>query len=210
MLRATLKDHRGITLLDLLVALSLLAIGAGGIFAGFKGSLKAWTIAQQYAGEQHNARVVLDWISRRVRMAGNGYSGTPIAAAATGEIVFFGDTDNDPLLNNDPQFECYRIYRNTNPAVGEVNVVYAVASEDPNCGSIWTSVGQPLSAYEEVQALAVTSLSFLYFDASGNELTPLPLTPAGRAAIRRIRITIAASGVQFLGPFTLSTEVTIR
>ena len=204
-LRTALENRRGITLLDLLVALSLLAIAAGGIFAGFRGSLKAWTIAQQYTGEQHNARLVLDWTSRRVRMAGNGFAGTAITVAAAGEVVFFGNADVDPAV------ECFRIYRNTNPALGEVNVVYAAASEDPNCGAIATSVGQPLSAYEEVQSLAVTALTLQYFDGiNPSPLGPLPLTGTQRATVRRIEITLSANGVQFLAPFTLSTQVTIR
>ncbi len=206
-LRTLLANHRGISLLDLLVGLSLLAIAAGGIFAGFKGSLKAWTVAQQYTGEQHNARLVLDWASRRLRMAGNGFAGTPLEWAAAEEIRFFGNTDDDTAV------ECYRIYRNTNPAVGEVNVVYAAVNEGSGCFTpvpIATQVGQPLSAYEEVQALAVTALSMQYFNASGAALGPSPLDATRRATIRRVEITIAASGVQFLNPFTLSTQVTIR
>jgi Tfp pilus assembly protein PilW len=198
------RSSRGITLLDLVVGLSLLSIAAGGIFAGFQGSLKAWTIAQQYAGEQHNARVVLDWTTRRLRMAGNGFAGTAFTVAAADEVLFFGNTDDDAAV------ECHRIYRNTNPIVGETNVVYAAIGEEPNCSTIATSIGQPLSTYEEVQTLSVTSLVLQYFDGTGQLLTPLPLSVTQRATIRRIQITIAASGVQFLGPFTLRTQVTIR
>jgi Tfp pilus assembly protein PilW len=194
--RASLLDSRGITLMDLLVGLSLMAVAAGGIFAGFKGSLKAWTIAQQYAGEQHNARMVLDWATRRLRMAGKEFPGTAIAVADADDIVFFADT------NDNGNAECHRLYLNS-----PERVVYSYVGEVASCT---TQAGQPMSANVEAQTLAVTTLSLQYFDGSGNLLTPLPLTQAQRTLVRRVELTIAANGLQFLPPFTLSTQVFIH
>jgi hypothetical protein len=194
--RSRLFDTRGITLMDLLVGLSLMAVSAGGVFAGFKGSLKAWTIAQQYAGEQHNARMVLDWGTRRLRMAGKDYPSTPIAVADAANIVFFADT------NGNGNAECHRLYLNA-----AERVVYSYVGEVASCT---TQAGEPMSANVEAQTLAVTSLSLQYFDGSGNLLTPLPLTQAQRTLIRRVELTIAANGLQFLPPFTLSTQVFIH
>ena len=182
--------------MDLLVGLSLMAVSAGGVFAGFKGSLKAWTIAQQYAGEQHNARTVLDWATRRLRMAGNSFAGTAIDVAKADDIVFFADTNDNGVA------ECHRLYLNT-----VERVVYTYVGEVASCA---TQVGEPMSANVEAQTLAVTALTLRYFDGSGNLLTPLPLTQAQRTVVRRVELTIAANGLQFLPPFTLSTQVFIR
>lgn len=191
-------DSRGISLLDVLVGLSLMAVAAGGVFAGFKGSLKAWTVAQQYAGEQHNARTVSDWATRRMRMIGNGYPLTPVAVARADEIVFFAETNDPP----NGVAECHRLYLNATE-----RVVYSYRGETTDCSA---EVGERMSTNVEAQSLAVTTLSFQYFDAAGSLLTPLPLTAAQRSTIRRIELTIAASGLQFLPPFTLSTQVFIR
>lgn len=198
-LRRNLFDNRGITLMDLLVGLSLLAVAAGGVFAGFKGSLKAWTIAQQYAGEQHNARLVLDWATRRLRMAGSGFAGTPFARAEVDEVVFYGNTDDNPAT-----IECHHIYLNAGQGV-----VYAHTAQLPTDCNTPDTGGQPLSANVEAQTLAVTALNLQYFDADG-VLLPPPLTGAQLTNVHRIQMTIAASGLQFLGPFTLSTQVTRR
>lgn len=120
-------------------------------------------------------------------------------------MVFLGNTDEDPSI------ECYRIFLNATPPL-ELNVVYAAENEGSGCVSptpITFQTGQALSAYEEVQRLTVTSLRLEYFTASGGVIS-VPVTGSDLATIRRVRITIQASGVQFLGPFTLSTEVTIR
>jgi hypothetical protein len=191
-------DSRGITLMDLLVGLSLMAVAAGGVFAGFKGSLKAWTVAKQYAGEQHNARMVLDWATRRLRMAGNAYSATPIAVADADEVVFFGDTVDDGVA----AALCHRLYLNA-----AERVVYTYADVVSDCTG---QVGGPMSANVEAQTLAVTTLDLHYFDGDGNELNPRPLSATQRALIRRVELRLAASGLQFLPPFELRTQVSIR
>lgn len=195
------RNEQGISLVDLIVGLMLLALGGVGIFAGYRAALAGWKVSQQFAGEQQNSRAVLDWVTRRARMAGNNYAGFRFVVATASEIVFNGDTNGDPST-----IECHRIYLNT--AEG---VVYAheTALPSPCAGG----VGRPLSARIEASRLTVTGLAIRYFDreaASGNELTSLPLSGLDRARIRRIAIQITVRGVQFVGPLSMSTQVVVR
>jgi hypothetical protein len=194
--RRQLTNHAGITLLDLLVGLMLLGVGAVGIFAGFKSALTGWTTGQQFVGEQHNARVVLDWTTRRLRMAGNEYPGARFQIAAAGEILFYGNTDGDPAI------ECHHIYLDA--GVAEVNTTEATCAGFD---------GQPLTANVEARTFSVTALTLRYFDGddgSGNELTALPLNSLDRAKIRRIEIEIRVAGVQAASPTSMTTQVKIR
>ncbi|MDR7518766.1 MAG: hypothetical protein QN131_12110 [Armatimonadota bacterium] len=200
--RAGLVGMRGAVLTDVIVGLSILAIATGGIFAGFKGSLTAWTAAQQFSGEQHNARLVLDWTVRRVRAAGNGYAGPHVTVAGATEIVFYGDT------NGDGRVECYRIYRNASE-----EVVYANITEVPAVPDCSTGTGQPLTASVEARSLAIVSLDLRYFDGSpggGVELARPVTDPLTRALIRRVLVTIQVRGQQSATVFSMSSEVYIR
>lgn len=193
-----LADNRGITLLDLLVGLMLLAVGALGIFAGFKSALAGWTTGQQFVGEQHNARVTLDWMTRRLRMAGNGFGGARFQLADVSEIVFYGNSDGDPAI------ECYRVYLNAAEGVVYVNTTETVCAG---------GVGQPLTANVEARTFVVTGLTLRYFDraaGSGNALTALPLSSLDRAKIGRIEIEIRVAGVQAASPTSMTTQVIIR
>lgn len=199
----SLPCTRGAALIDVLVGLTILSLAAGGIFAGFKGSLRAWTIAQQLTGEQHNARLVLDWAARRLRAAGNRYTGVPFLRAEADNIVFVGDTD----WNGD--VECHRLYLNA--AEG---VVYAASLPLPGTLSQCESaVGDPLTASMEARSLAVTALTLRYFnDESGGgvEYAPPVTDPLARSRIRRVQITIQARGLQSPDVLEMSTDVFTR
>jgi hypothetical protein len=206
-----LRHARGAALMDLVTGLMIFAIAASGIFAGFKASLTAWTTAQQFTGEQHNARLVLDWLARRIRSAGTEYAGGPaVAQADQNAIVFYGY--RDPGGAGFGRVQCHRIY------VGG-NVVYINTTEasgpppavpaDCSAGS-----GQPLSTNVEASGFSIVGLTFRYFDdaaGAGSEITSLPITdPLVRSTIRRVRVTIRAMGLQTPGAFSMSTDVAIR
>jgi type II secretory pathway pseudopilin PulG len=216
-----MRSARGATLIDILVGLALLSVAGGGIFAGFKGALDAWALTQQVAGEQHNARVTLDWFARRVRMAGAGYAGARFAVADRSDVVFLADT------NGDGRVECYRLALNPTDGVVYVNSTEAATAgaAPPDCS---TGLGQPLSTAVEARRIAVTGLTLRYFDLSpgaGTELAAVPLSAADRGRIGRIETSIVVFGfLPFVGPTPppatssfaaaratrLSTQITIR
>ncbi|OFX29751.1 MAG: hypothetical protein A2Z07_02540 [Armatimonadetes bacterium RBG_16_67_12] len=200
----SLPNTHGAVLIDVLVGLTILALAAGGIFAGFKGSLGAWTIAQQLTGEQHNARLVLDWAARRLRAVGSGYTGAPFLRAEANNIVFVGDTDGNG------QVECHRLYLNATQGVVYTARLEPLPGTLSQCES---AVGDPLTASIEARSLAVTALTLRYFnDESGGgvEYTPPVTDPLARSRIRRVQITILARGLQSPDVLEMSTDVFIR
>lgn len=180
------------TLMDVVVGLALMTVAALGIFAGFKGALTGWTVAQQVTAESHNARFVLEYVARLLRMAGNEYAGgPPLAVTHPDEIVFLGNTDDDP------QVECYSIYRD---GQGVVRIfVMELAGADPPpaacTGARAAGAGQPLTTQVEARDITVEDLRLSYSP------TLLP---------RRVTLEIRVRGVQSPGPLTMSTQVFLR
>ncbi|MDQ7858240.1 MAG: hypothetical protein QN174_09085 [Armatimonadota bacterium] len=200
-----LRRARGAALMDVVVGLTVMALAAGGIFAGLKGSMRAWITAQQFAGEQHNARLVLDWTARRLRAAGSGFEGVPLLRAEGADVVFAGDTDGNGVI------ECHRIYLNTTEAVVYASRIEPIPADTSLCGS---AVGDPLTANVEVRNLTVTGLSLRYFDDSPGAGAPLAAAaladPLVRSSVRRIQITIQARGLESPGTLGMSTDVYLR
>lgn len=68
-----LRSHqRGFTLIELLVALTLSFILIGAIYQGFTSQQKAYTVQDQVAEAQQNARMAMNILLRDIRMAGYG------------------------------------------------------------------------------------------------------------------------------------------
>ena len=66
-------DRRGLTLVELLVALAMLAVIFGGMFASTSAMARSWATGQHRVGVQQTGRASLDWMIRRIRLAGQGY-----------------------------------------------------------------------------------------------------------------------------------------
>src|SRR3990172_11218036 len=66
------RRERGFTIMELLVALSLLAVMLLVAFTVFSIPFRAWMAGRKLADEQQNARLVLEWMTRRLRLAGMG------------------------------------------------------------------------------------------------------------------------------------------
>jgi prepilin-type N-terminal cleavage/methylation domain-containing protein len=66
-------DRRGLTLVELLVALAMLAVIFGGMFASTSAMARSWATGQHRVGVQQMGRASLDWMIRRIRLAGQGY-----------------------------------------------------------------------------------------------------------------------------------------
>lgn len=199
------SPNRGAALTDILVGLMIFSLAASGIFAGYKAALAAWITAQQFAGEQHNARLVLDWAIRRIRAAGSVYAGgTPIITAGASEIVFIGDADG----NN--QVECHRIYLNSGEGVVYAGRIEPLPADLNLCRTV---VGNPITANVEARSLVVTSLDIAYYDGSpgaGSPLVPPVTGSTALASIRRVGITIQAQGLQSSGTLPMSAQALIR
>lgn len=183
--------HRGIVLMEVLVALSVFAVASIAMFAAFKTAWGGWQVVQQMASEQQAARTVLDRVSRRIRMIGVDYAGTdpPVVSARTGEITFWASG------------QCHRIYVSG-------GVVYHQAGT--SCGS---GTARPVTPGWDARQLTVTRLAFRYFNAATEGGAPIDpvgdtIAAADLPTIKRIEITVSIRGNQ--APFALSTQAVIR
>jgi prepilin-type N-terminal cleavage/methylation domain-containing protein len=66
------KNSKGVTLIELLIALFLSAILTGGIYRTFIHQQKSYTLQEQVADMQQNVRVAINRMMREIRMAGFG------------------------------------------------------------------------------------------------------------------------------------------
>ena len=67
-----LKEYRGLTLIELLVALAISAILTAALYRTFIGQHRTYTAQEQVVDMQQNARVAINRMMREIRMAGFG------------------------------------------------------------------------------------------------------------------------------------------
>ncbi len=67
-----LKGYRGLTLIELLVALAISAILTAALYRTFIGQHRTYTAQEQVVDMQQNARVAINHMMREIRMAGFG------------------------------------------------------------------------------------------------------------------------------------------
>jgi len=177
------RDQSGFTILEVLVALSLLGIVSLTAFAVFTASFRSLLTGRDFSNEQQNARVALEWMSRRLRMAGTGAPpGTVefITEADANAVAFRADVDGDGTA------EWHRFCLDTTEGAVREDIDTA-GSPASSCtlatGSSITSRG--------LRPIRVVALTFAYFRGDEVPLPSLPLSATDRALVRRVRITLS-------------------
>ena len=112
---AHLRDQRGFTLAELMVASGITMLVLGGAVALTSQVQKGYTRQMEDAAAEQEGRYALEWVSRLIRAAGN--APFPIAISACPEALteykaFYWDPDDDDL-NDD-----LRIQSDSNPPDG--------------------------------------------------------------------------------------------
>jgi len=85
--------EKGFTLVELLVAMAISGIVVAAVYTAFVTQQKSYTVQNQVAETQQNARVGLDLIAREVRMAGYGQPTWALPADTD------GDGDNESVTD---------------------------------------------------------------------------------------------------------------
>lgn len=198
------RDERGLTLVELLVALVIVAVIVMGMFASVRAMTGAWAVGQHRVGVQQQGRSAIEWMARRLRVAGQGWDVTsgPIYMVAAPETVRF----------------------RANLGVGMRQYEYAISGgrllerEYTDGGALLGT--RFLTTAEEVGIITVTNLNFCYFDIFENLLNG-PRDPDGRCgvtvtgtalgSIYRVQIRLRlVSGRPGEPPLTLVTQVMSR
>ena len=197
------RQAQGFTVLELLMALSLLAVMLLVAFTVFSGPFRAWLSGRKLADEQHNARLVLEWTTRRLRMAGWGVPvGTEeyFTQAATDSVTFLANIDG--MGGAEPHRFCI-------DADGGVVREQIGATVTASCAT-----GAPLTS-RGVRPLKVVLLQFAYFNGRQEPLSPLPLTQDQRPGVAWVRIVLGldSDGSGAYGAasdLTFTTDVRVR
>ncbi len=156
-------DQRGLTLVELLVALVMLAVIFGGMFASTSAMARSWAVGQHRVGVQQTGRASLDWMVRRIRLAGQGYERGWVnclpfyRVAEPSRFVFRADVAPDPGVCGPFEELEYK--------VSDGRLVETVR------GSEGTGHARALTVNEEVGIITVTDLNFCYYDIF-DELVP--------------------------------------
>jgi hypothetical protein len=195
--------------LELLVGLALFGLVALASSAVFSTTFRGWTSGRDLADEQQNARMVLEWMTRRVRMAGyNTPFGTTefFTQADVASLAFLAD------INGDGSAELHRFCLDTTQGV----VREEVGTVSTTCTA---STGTPITS-RGIRPPRIVGLQFAYFDGReidglGNLLGPLPLTaPADRSLVVRVRITLTTdsnrSGAIEASDLSIAMDAVVR
>lgn len=205
--KRSVRGQRGFTVLELLVGLALFGLVALVSTAVFSTTFRGWTSGRDLADEQQNARMVLEWMTRRIRMAGyNTPFGTTefFSQADAASLTFLADIDGDGSA------EFHRFCVDTTQGV----VREEVGTVSASCTS---STGNPITS-RGIRPPRIVGLQFAYFDGReadgmGNLLSPLPLS-ADRTLVARVRITLTTdsnrSGAIEASDLAIAMDAVIR
>jgi prepilin-type N-terminal cleavage/methylation domain-containing protein len=91
-----MKDHRGFTLVEILIAMSTFLIVLFAIYSTFDSSQATYAAGEQRADIQQSARIAMEMMSADLRLAGYGFptGAGAITAAGPTDISFWADLDN--------------------------------------------------------------------------------------------------------------------
>ena len=168
-----LREQRGFTAAELLVAMALSAVAAVVIYSVFFSTRSSYFDTRDIANTQSNSRNVMSLLAQDLRSAGSNPRLTgavqrlPVADGAAVRIQ--NDADGSGVIN----------------AVGE-------PAEDVTWS--WDADAETIvrTTPEGATTLLgdVTNLQFIYLDAAGAPIGPLPLTPEDRDLVRAVNVIL--------------------
>lgn len=191
----------GTTILEVLVAFSLFGVVTLTAFAVFSTSFKGMLAGRGFADEHQNTRLVLEWMTRRLRLAGLGVSPSEVFTEGTATSVAFQyDSDRDGTA------EVHRFcWDSSEGAIRE-----EVGSISTGCGP---SSGAPVSS-RGLRPVKVVLADFRYFRGDEVELAR-PLNAATLPQVKRLRIILGAdsnrtSTYEVSQDFTITMDTVLR
>jgi prepilin-type N-terminal cleavage/methylation domain-containing protein len=195
--RTPSRGERGLSILEVLVSLTLFGIVMTATAAGFVAPYRAWVSGRNMINEQQNARVVLEWMSRRLRLAGlNTAAGTSefFTSAEQTAVAFRADIDRNGSA------EEHRFCLDTATGIVREQIGAAV--------SMTCTAGAPLTTPGDGRPLRVLLLDFEYYDGQERPLTPLPLPASQRPLVARVRIVLGLDS-NLSGTYEAANDLTL-
>ena len=173
----SVNSSRGLTLIELMVAMSIGMIVLGALTATFILQRKAYIAQEQIIEMTQIARAAMDMIGREARMAGYFNPSNPMQRDSSANPHFVGMPATDSRLEILADL-------NGDGDTGDANehIIYTFDSANRMIRRNTGGGAQPFA--ENIQ-----DFSFMYLDGHGNPA-------ATDAAVRKIRITITARTVK--------------
>ena len=209
-----LKDERGFTLSEMLVTIMIMTVVLAGLSSMFHMSIRVFSYGNNKVEAVESARVGLEKMEREIRQAHtiDTATGQMFYTWSPTQIRFGIDLDGDgtiECLNGDTPPQCekfgYQVYENP---VGSGNFILG---RDNSSDSATNALGPPnlRPVAEQVQ-----SLTFTYYDHTGDEVLPAG-DPDGdtEANIDRVLVRLVVSvdkGLSNPGTQTLTTVIDLR
>ena len=173
----SVNTSRGLTMIELMIALSIGMIVLGALTSTLILQRKAYNTQEQVIEMTQIARAAMDMIGREVRMAGYSNPANPMLRNSSANPRFVG------IPNTDDRLEILADLTGDGDTDDEnEQIIYTFDSAKKMIRRNTGGGAQPFA--ENIQAF-----SFIYFDADDNPA-------ATDAAIRKIRITITARTVK--------------
>jgi len=207
MMISTNNNHKGFSLIELMVVMAISSIVMAGIYMFYQSNLRSHITQQALVDMQQDMRAAMYMMTREIRVAGYDPSRSTAATftiASIAEVQFQlddnGDGDFDDGGGNDPNEQVRYVL--SNDADGD-----GVADGTP-CNLVRQEWADPV----QVVALNIDALNIVYLDQDGTDLID-PATgsvPADEIRdIRSVQITIVGrSGAQLPVLFNSGTDNT--
>lgn len=174
------NDHKGVTLIELLIAMAVSGIVIAGIYAAYDSQQKAYVTQQQVVHMQQNMRAAMYLMGREIRMAGHdpyGGSGAGITAAAGNNLAFTFVADDDSKDNDSD---------GTIDEPGELKTIEYDLYDAYADGD--TDIGRRVGGQKRALAENIEEIEFNYTLADGTQA----IAPADPSEIRSVQIAILA------------------
>ncbi len=143
------NSNAGFTLLEILVATTLVGVVMGGIYSTYYSQQKSYVAQEQVAAMQQNLRAAMFSLEREIRMAGcdpTGATNSGIITAAATSVNFTEDLDGDGSISADE------------------DITYSLNDSDGD-GTV-----DRLDRNGQTVAQNIDVLDFVYLDETGNVL----------------------------------------
>ncbi len=201
-------NKKGVTLIELLIALVILGMVAGGIYQVFIAQSKAYTVQEQVSEVQQSVRTAMDIILRDLRMA--GYDSDHPLSTVTIPAALANISDSSIMVN-------YEYYDKTLGQYQKHTIAYW---RDPATSSLMrqltvNDVATPQETIlENVETFHLTYGVDVDDDASLDKW--VPAAQIGSSKVIAVRVSLSARPaqtnpeVQKISPRTLVSNVTLR
>lgn len=206
-----LPGDAGLTFMEVLMALSIMALLFGSIHLVVGNAIAAKLMVSNRVADQSQGRQVVEWMADRIRQAGfranpgsaiprcrNGIvSQDPLYYPTASSLSITADVDNEGTAET-------RTFK-----VETVGGIPAVTESVTECTAGATTSDQPVT---DTTSVSVQSLALAYYDASGTAVTNLT-SPTAIQLIRTVQVTVVVRALGGkLGPTdqTWTTEIALR